>query len=115
VLTTYLDGLDAPTYQQTVSALPISETAKYESGWSLFKHKIPMWLFVLTCLSLVWPTIQHRLSLIPILGLVSCFYMMAQIPAKSWSGFFIWLLAGLVIYFGYGYSNSHLVKQSAER
>jgi amino acid transporter len=115
VLTTYLDGLDAPTYQKIVSALPISEAAKYESGWSLFKHKIPMWLFVLTCLSLVWPTIQHRLSLIPILGLVSCFYMMAQIPAKSWSGFFIWLLAGLVIYFGYGYSNSHLVKPSAER
>jgi APA family basic amino acid/polyamine antiporter len=34
--------------------------------------------------------------------------MMAQIPAKSWFGFVVWLLIGLVIYFGYGYNNSKL-------
>ena len=111
VVADYLDGLKGDAYNQTVTALPITEDAKYESGWHLFKHKIPMWLFIFTCLVMAWLAFKHNLSLIPILGLVSCLYMMAQIPAKSWLGFFIWLVAGLVIYFGYGYSNSKLAKR----
>ncbi len=108
VVATYLDGLKADDYTATVTAMPIQDNEKYESGWNLFQHKIPMWLFVFTCLTLAWFAFKHSLSLIPMLGLVSCLYMMAQIPAKSWAGFFIWLLAGLVIYFGYGYKNSRL-------
>jgi len=67
---------------------------------------------VITCLWLTVLAFRHNLSLIPMLGLVSCFYMMAQIPAKSWMGFFIWLAIGLVIYFGYGYSNSKLARKN---
>ncbi len=108
VLATYLDGLEPDNYAATVTALPIEDTEKYASGWNLFQHKIPMWLFLLTCLTMAWFAFKHNLSLIPILGLVSCLYMMAQIPAKSWAGFLIWLMAGLVIYFGYGYRHSRL-------
>lgn len=111
VVANYLETLEGDAYTKTVIALPMPDEAKFESGWHLFKHKIPMWLFVLTCLTMAWLAFKHNLSLIPILGLVSCLYMMAQIPAKSWLGFFIWLLAGLVIYFGYGYSNSKLAKK----
>jgi amino acid transporter len=111
VLATYLDGLEPEAYERTVMALPLTDDQKFESGWHLFQHKIPMWLFLITCISLAWLAFKHNLSLIPILGLVSCFYMMAQIPAKSWAGFFIWLAIGLVIYFGYGYKNSKLVRR----
>ncbi|MBL7826423.1 MAG: amino acid permease [Saprospiraceae bacterium] len=111
VVAAYLEGLDGDKYAQVVNSLPVSDEIKYESGWHLFKHKIPMWLFVLTCLALAFLTVKHNLSLIPILGLVSCFYMMAQIPAKSWAGFFIWLVAGLAIYFGYGFKNSKLARR----
>lgn len=111
-LTAYLENLDENVYAATVQGLPAPEKVKYESGWALFKHKIPMWLFVFTCLTLVVLAFRHNLSLIPILGLVFCFYMMAQIPAHSWAGFFIWLAAGLVIYFGYGYKNSKLRKHT---
>lgn len=110
VVTAYLENLDGEAYEQTVLSLNIPETSKYCSGWGLFQHKIPMWLFVLTCLALIFPAFKYNLSLIPILGLVSCFYMMAQIPAKSWFGFLIWLVAGLAIYFGYGYKHSRLTK-----
>ncbi len=113
VVADYLEALNGNDYSQTVVALPLPEDAKYESGFHLFKHKIPMWLFVFTSLTMAFLAFKHNLSLIPILGLVSCLYMMAQIPAKSWLGFFIWLLAGLVIYFGYGYSNSKLAKKEA--
>ena len=111
VVADYLEALNENDYSQTVAALPLPEEAKYESGWHLFKHKIPMWLFIFTCLTMAFLAFKHNLSLIPILGLVSCLYMMAQIPAKSWLGFFIWLSAGLVIYFAYGYSNSKLAKR----
>ena len=111
VVADYLESLDGDAYAQTVNALPLAESAKYESGLPLFTHKIPMWLFIFICLMMAWLAFKHNLSLIPILGLVSCLYMMAQIPAKSWLGFFIWLAAGLVIYFGYGYSNSKLAKK----
>lgn len=108
VIATYLDGLDGDAYQQTVEAMALPDDSKFESGFHLFKHKIPMWLFIITCLVMAWLAFRHNLSLIPIMGLVSCLYMMAQIPSKSWFGFFVWLLVGLVIYFGYGFSNSKL-------
>jgi len=109
----YLSGLKPEAYATTVDALPLPDSAKFESGWSLFKHKIPMWLFALTCLGLVVLSFRFNLSLIPVLGLILCFYMMAQIPADSWLGFLIWLLIGLVIYFGYGFKNSRLRSKRA--
>lgn len=112
-LSAYLESLDGDQYAAFVAASPLPDAARYESGWNLFKHKIPMWLFAITCLTLAFYAFRYNLSLIPILGLVSCFYMMAQIPAKSWAGFFIWLVLGLVIYFGYGFKNSRLAGSRA--
>jgi amino acid transporter len=111
-LAAYLDGLAPGDYKATIAELPIAESSRYESGWNLFRHKIPMWLFTITCLALAVGAFRYSLSLIPVLGLVSCFYMMAQIPAKSWAGFFIWLAAGLVFYFSYGYKNSRLASKN---
>jgi amino acid transporter len=109
-LAAYLGSLDEASYTAAVEQMPIPDDAKYESGWGLFQHKIPMWLFIFICLYVAVLSFRHNLSLIPVLGLVFCFYMMAQIPAHSWFGFLIWLVAGLVIYFGYGYANSKLAK-----
>jgi amino acid transporter len=47
-------------------------------------------------------------SLIPILGMMCCLYLMIEIPIKSWFVFFIWMSAGLLLYFMYGYKNSRL-------
>ncbi|GAB4491927.1 MAG: amino acid permease [Saprospiraceae bacterium] len=107
-LAAYLGNLDEASYTAAVEQMPIPDDAKYESGWGLFQHKIPMWLFIFICLYVAVLSFRHNLSLIPVLGLVFCFYMMAQIPAHSWFGFLIWLVVGLVIYFGYGYANSKL-------
>ncbi len=76
-------------------------------GWV---HQIPNWLFLALCGYMAVASFRWSLSLIPVLGLVFCFYMMAQIPASSWLGFFIWLVAGLAIYFGFGYRNSKLAR-----
>jgi basic amino acid/polyamine antiporter, APA family len=99
---------DDAKYASVVKALPISDSLKYESGFSLFKHKIPMWIFMIVMVGLVFWSWKENLSLIPLLGLVCCLYMMAELSVWNWIYFGIWLLIGLVIYFGFSRKNSKL-------
>jgi APA family basic amino acid/polyamine antiporter len=48
--------------------------------------------------------------LVPLLGIASCIYLMAGLPWVTWVRFGIWLLAGLVLYFAYGFWKSRLRK-----
>ncbi len=47
-------------------------------------------------------------SLIPIIGALSCLYLLIEIPPVSWLWFFVWMGIGLVIYAVYGKKNSRL-------
>lgn len=53
-------------------------------------------------------TFLRKYSIIPILGVLFCSYLLIEIPALSWEYFFGWMAFGLVIYFGYGYWRSKL-------
>jgi Amino acid transporters len=101
-------------YVAVVESLPIDKSLKYETGFALFKHKIPMWIFLIVLVGLTVWAFRQNLSLIPLLGLVCCLYMMAELSVWNWIYFFIWLLIGLAIYFGYSRKNSKLnfVKES---
>ncbi|HRH02013.1 MAG TPA: amino acid permease [Bacteroidia bacterium] len=88
----------------------LPDEQKYASGWMVFFRNIPMWIFIFISLLLVIWSYTKNLSLIPVLGLVSCLYMMAEIELENWIGFAIWLILGLFIYFGYSYNNSKLNK-----
>ena len=83
------------------------------SSMSAVASNLPMWLFVILCLALSYYSFTKNLSLIPVLGLIFCFYMMAQIHYTSWIGFVIWLVVGLAIYFSYGFYNSKLHKEQS--
>ena len=67
-------------------------------------------LFIVIALILTLLTIIRKYSLIPILGVLFCLYLMIEIPAVSWLWFFVWMGLGLAIYFLYGYRNSKLAK-----
>ncbi|PKH69023.1 amino acid permease [Flavobacterium sp. ALD4] len=99
---------DDAKYVAVVAGLPIDNALKYESGLSLFKHKIPMWIFLVVLIGLTFWSFSENLSLIPLLGLVSCLYMMAELSVWNWIYFTIWLLIGLTIYFGFSRNNSKL-------
>jgi amino acid transporter len=99
---------DDKVYENVVNSLPIDNNLKYESGLQLFKHKIPMWIFLLSLLYFVSWSWRKNLSLIPLLGLVCCLYMMAELSVWNWIYFSCWLLIGLAIYFGFSYKNSKL-------
>ncbi len=88
----------------------LPDEQKYASGWMVFFRNIPMWIFIFISLLLVIWSYTKNLSLIPVLGLVCCLYMMAEIELENWIGFAIWLILGLFIYFGYSYNNSKLNK-----
>jgi APA family basic amino acid/polyamine antiporter len=105
---TYLSSLDEQVYAKTVVNLSISDSKKYESGFGLFKHKIPLWIFIFSCILIAYYSYTKNLSLIPVLGLVSCLYMMSEMGISNWIGFSIWLAVGLLIYFGYSRRNSKL-------
>ncbi len=46
--------------------------------------------------------------LVPILAVLSCGYLMMQLPKLTWIRFVVWLAVGLVLYFCYGKRRSHL-------
>lgn len=99
---------DDVLYKTVVDSLPIDNSLKYESGFSLFKHKIPMWIFLFVLFGLTIWSYRQNLSLIPLLGLICCLYMMAELSVWNWIYFTIWLLIGLSIYFGFSRKNSKL-------
>jgi APA family basic amino acid/polyamine antiporter len=82
-------------------------TGKVTGG---FAHQIPTMVFLLASLALVVVTFQKKLSLLPVLGLLTNLYLMTQLGINNWTMFLIWLLIGLAIYFGYGYKHSKLSK-----
>lgn len=65
-------------------------------------------IFVLLSGVLAVFTFMKNFSLIPILGVSCCMYLMVEIPANSWMVFFAWMLLGLLIYFFYGKNKSKL-------
>jgi len=77
-------------------------------NWAAFGQKIPSLIFWIFTLFLTVVSIPKKLSLIPSLGLLSCLYMMSEIPLQNWIYFGIWLLIGLVIYFTYSRKHSKL-------
>ncbi len=107
----YLNRLSESAYKDFVDRSAVNQEKKYEYGWSLFKHKIPMWIFFFMCCAITYYCIKKNLSLIPVLGLTCCLYMMCELGISNWIGFGIWLLIGLIVYFCYGYKHSKLNKE----
>lgn len=85
-----------------------------EHGWDVFKHKIPMILFIMVSAGLSVAAFLKRLSLIPILGLTSCLYLMTELGTTNWFRFFIWLVIGLIVYFTFSRRHSKLNQNAAD-
>lgn len=71
-------------------------------------------VFLLITIILSVLTFLRNYGFIPIMGVLSCAYLMIEIPPLSWAWFFIWMTLGLLIYFFYGRRNSVLAKEEGE-
>jgi APA family basic amino acid/polyamine antiporter len=50
----------------------------------------------------------YRFSLLPVLGMITNFYLMTQLGKSNWIAFGLWLIIGLMIYFVYSQKHSNL-------
>ncbi len=84
----------------------------FSEGWEIFRDKLPFFLFVILATALSIGSFIKKLSLIPVLGLASCFYLMTELGYTNWLRFLIWLVIGLIIFFLYSRHHSKLNKGS---
>lgn len=82
-----------------------------EGLWMSFFHRLPLWIFNISAVLISYYCFTKKLSLIPIMGVLTNFYLMTELGVHNWVGFGIWMLVGLVIYFSFGYHHSKLRKQ----
>ncbi len=71
-------------------------------------QKIATVVFWLACILLSIYAFIKNYSLIPLLGLTSCLYLLTGMSASNWKWFSIWFAIGLIVYFLYGYRKSKL-------
>lgn len=87
---------------------------KFPQEWSVFfsaegaAARLPRYVFVLTLLLLTVLSFFKNYSLVPVLGVLTSLYLMSELELSNWTGFFLWLAGGLLIYFGYGVRHSRL-------
>lgn len=67
-------------------------------------------VFWIVWLALGVMAFKLNFSLLPVLGILTNLYLMTELGVTNWAIFIIWLIIGLVIYFGYGYRHSKLSK-----
>ncbi|SEH38385.1 APC family permease [Epilithonimonas hominis] len=72
------------------------------------EFRLAIIIFIIANLVLCGLAIVKNLSLIPLIGLSSCFYLLTGMSHENWFWFGLWFAVGLVIYFLYGYKNSRL-------
>jgi len=78
-------------------------------------HKIPIFVFIGLTIVVTFFTIAKRLTLIPVLGLLLCSYLMTELGITNWLRFAVWLLIGLAVYFGYSVTHSNLAGQGSAK
>jgi basic amino acid/polyamine antiporter, APA family len=75
--------------------------------------KLSTIIFWLLCLALAaFSLLKKKWSLIPLLGLTSCLYLLTGMTKSNWLWFLGWLGLGLIVYFIYGYGKSKLATKT---
>jgi len=75
---------------------------------NLISLEFPILIFIIGAIVLTFFSIWKQFSLIPVLGLLTNFYLMAQLGITNWMRFLIWLAIGLILFFSYGLKHSRL-------
>jgi len=74
----------------------------------LSRDELPLLLFAMAALVLTILGIARKLSLIPVLGLLSSLFLMVNLGFTNWMRFLVWLVIGMCVYVLYSRHHSHL-------
>jgi len=80
--------------------------------WEVISPRVPFWLFSAVFAITAVLSFVRNYSLIPVLGFLSCAYLLCESGVSNWERFLVWLIIGLVIYFVYGAKHSRLAAGS---
>jgi len=74
---------------------------------------ISLIIFWLSAITLAVFAFIKKFSLIPLMGLITCLYLLTGMTKSNWAWFLSWLMIGIIFYFLYGYKKSKLALASA--
>ncbi|AYO57862.1 amino acid transporter [Chryseobacterium sp. 6424] len=72
------------------------------------EFRISILVYIILNLILCVMAFAKNLSLIPLIGLTSCLYLLTGMSHDNWFWFLLWFAIGMIIYFSYGFKNSKL-------
>lgn len=91
-----------------------SGNEEYTSGKVSFMDaavpNISILVFWAICILLSIVTLIKKYSLIPLMGVTTCLYLLTGMTKSNWAWFLGWLVLGLIFYFIYGYKKSRLAQ-----
>ena len=105
------------TYFADMFSFNFSNEEDYVSGKKTFMDmatpNISLIIFWIIALALAVLAFIKKYSLIPLMGVITCMYLLTGMSKSNWVWFIGWLVLGVVFYFMYGYKKSKLApKQS---
>ncbi|MDQ3072728.1 MAG: amino acid permease [Bacteroidota bacterium] len=77
------------------------------------QDNVPLLIFIVVGVPVIIASMIKRWSAIPVLGMLSCLYLMSELGISNWIRFGIWLGIGLLVYFVYGRNNSKLARKTS--
>lgn len=108
------------TSAETQAALASADSASQEKASEILAEavtakntlQVSTIIFWVVCLVLAILAFLKDLSLIPLMGLTTCLYLLTGMSLSNWTWFFAWFGIGLLIYLLYGYRKSKLANES---
>ncbi len=108
-------GIYVKGYWQNLLNFDFSSNTDYTSGKISFMDaatpQITLIIFWGICIILAVISFIKKYSLIPLMGLSTCLYLLTGMTKNNWAWFLGWLALGLIVYFLYGYKKSKLATQ----
>ena len=103
------------TYFSDIFNFDFSGNTDYVSGKKSFMDvatpNLSLIIFWLSAIALAIFSFIKKYSLIPLMGLITCMYLLTGMTKANWLWFLAWLAIGLVIYFAYGFKKSKLANK----
>ncbi len=102
------------TYFTDMFNFDYSANADYAAGKKTFMDmaitNISLIIFWISAILLAVFAFIKKYSLIPLMGVITCMYLLTGMSKSNWVWFIGWLVLGIIIYFLYGYKKSKLAE-----
>jgi APA family basic amino acid/polyamine antiporter len=109
--------LVSPTYFADLFHFDFSSNTDYVAGkvgfWDVAMLQISLIIFWIFAIFLAIISFVKKYSLIPLMGVITCMYLLTGMSKSNWVWFIGWLGLGLIVYFMYGYKNSRLARKAS--